>query len=52
MKIYQTGEPCPCCGRPIPIQDPARLLAFSELVLELGLQEWQSQSEEQAEEQQ
>lgn len=52
MKIYQTGEPCPCCGRPIPIRDPAELLAFSKLVFKLGLLEWPPQPETRPEEQQ
>lgn len=29
MKILKTGDPCPCCGQPIRLTDPAalRLLA-------------------------
>lgn len=38
MKIYKTGEPCPCCGRPIQMESPEALRLFSIVVDMLGLQ--------------
>lgn len=29
MKLLKKGDPCPCCGRPIPTDDPERLLVLS-----------------------
>lgn len=39
MKIYKTGDICPCCGQPIKLTDPDELYAFSVFVsiLNLGL---------------
>ena len=31
MYLYKTGDPCPCCGRPIPITNPEALYYFSVL---------------------
>lgn len=38
MKIYKTGERCPCCGEPIKLTDPETLRLFSMVVDMLGLQ--------------
>lgn len=37
MRVLKTGDPCPCCGKPIPLTDPdaLRLLAMLADVLEL-----------------
>ena len=37
MKIYQTGDPCPCCGKPIRYTDPEALRLFSLAVHLVGL---------------
>lgn len=37
MKIYKTGDLCPCCDQPIQLTDPKALLAFSYLVELMGL---------------
>ena len=37
MKIYQTGDPCPCCGKPIRYTDPETLRLFSLAVHLVGL---------------
>lgn len=38
MKIYKTGEPCPCCGQPIRLTDRSALRLFSIVVDMLGLE--------------
>lgn len=39
MKIYKTGDICPCCGQPIKLTDPDELYAYSVFIsiLNLGL---------------
>ena len=37
MRIYKTGERCPCCGQPIKLTDPEALFVYSTLIAELGL---------------
>ncbi len=32
MRIYKTGDLCPCCGKPIRLTDPQALQVFSTLV--------------------
>ena len=29
MKLLKKGDPCPCCGQPIPTDDPERLMFLS-----------------------
>lgn len=36
-RIYKTGEPCPCCGLPIPLTDPDALLRLTGLADLMGL---------------
>jgi hypothetical protein len=31
MRILKTGDPCPCCGKPIPLTDPEDLRLLGEL---------------------
>ena len=37
MKIYKTGDICPCCGQPIKLTDSDELFEFSVLVGVLGM---------------
>lgn len=37
MRIYKTGELCPCCGQPIKLTDPDELYAYSVFMGVLGL---------------
>ena len=39
VRLYKTGDPCPCCGQPIKWTDKEELLNFglSELTVGLGL---------------
>lgn len=42
MRTLKTGEPCPCCGQPIPLTDPTKLLLLTCECVLLGLlpQDW------------
>ena len=37
MRMYKTGDLCPCCGQPIQHTDPGQLRRFSMLVDVMGL---------------
>ena len=37
MRMYKTGDLCPCCGQPIRHTDPEQLRLFSMLVDVMGL---------------
>lgn len=37
MRILKTGEPCPCCGQPIPLTDDLQLLLLTSECVLLGL---------------
>lgn len=37
MRTLKTGEPCPCCGQPIPLTDPAELLLLTCECVLMGL---------------
>ena len=37
MRTLTTGEPCPCCGEPIPMKDPLELLWLTCTCVLLGL---------------
>ena len=37
IRLYKTGDPCPCCGRPIKWTDPEDLKMFSLLCHVAGL---------------
>lgn len=37
MRVYKTGDPCPCCGQPIRYTDPELLRLFNILVHVMGL---------------
>lgn len=39
MRIYKTGERCPCCGQPIQLTEPEALYVYSHLINDLGLGE-------------
>ena len=39
MRIYKTGERCPCCGQPIKLTEPEALYVYSQLINALGLSE-------------
>lgn len=41
MKIYQNGDICPCCGRPLEEMSEEGLLLFSQLVHVAGLGEFE-----------
>ena len=32
IRLYKTGDPCPCCGQPIKLTNPDELLEFSLMV--------------------
>lgn len=32
IRLYKTGDPCPCCGQPLALTDPDELLEFSMIV--------------------
>lgn len=36
MKQYKTGDPCPCCGQPIQLTDPAALRLLGILAEMMG----------------
>ena len=42
MRTLKTGEPCPCCGQPIPLTDAASLLMLTCECVLMGLldDEW------------
>ena len=42
MRTLKTGEPCPCCGQPIPLTDPTDLLLLTCECVLMGLldDEW------------
>lgn len=42
MRILNTGEPCPCCGQPIPLTDDLHLLLLTSQCVLMGLldDEW------------
>ena len=40
MKLYQSGDRCPCCGTVLRDKSPKWLAEFSVLVDELGLPPW------------
>lgn len=48
MRMYKTGDLCPCCGQPIQHTDPGQLRRFSMLVDVMGL--WASDEEGSGEE--
>ena len=37
MRILKHGDPCPCCGKPIPLTDPDALRLLAMLADVLGL---------------
>ena len=37
MRTLKTGEPCPCCGQPIPLTDKLQLVSLTSMCLVLGL---------------
>ena len=37
MRVLKTGDPCPCCGKPIPLTDPDALRLLAMLADVLGL---------------
>lgn len=37
MRVLKTGDPCPCCGKPIPMTDPDALRLLAVLADVLGL---------------
>ena len=37
MRVLKTGDPCPCCGEPIPLTDPDALRLLAMLADVLGL---------------
>lgn len=37
MRILKTGDPCPCCGQPIPLTDPSALRLLTLTADLLGL---------------
>ena len=39
IRLYKTGDPCPCCGQPIKARDPEELLEFSMLVDFMGIKD-------------
>ena len=39
VRLYKTGDPCPCCGQPIKVIDPEELLEFSLLVDFMGIKD-------------
>lgn len=39
MRTRKTGDPCPCCGRPIRYTDPGALRMLARLADLLGLPE-------------
>ena len=51
MRIYKTGERCPCCGQPIKLTEPEALYVYSQLINALGLSEDPNEQEEQENEQ-
>ncbi len=46
MKLYRTGDLCPCCGQPIKLEDPQALWLFSAMMEMLGLPEAQEEEKE------
>ena len=45
MIRIKTGDPCPCCGRPVKLTDPEALRMLSILADILGLPEVRSEGE-------
>ena len=39
MRVLKTGDPCPCCGEPIPLTDPDALRLLAMMADLLGLPE-------------
>ena len=39
IRLYKTGDPCPCCNQPIKATDPDELLEFSMLVDFMGIKD-------------
>lgn len=39
MRVLKTGDPCPCCGRPIKLTDPEALRLLAMLADLMGLPE-------------
>lgn len=39
MRVLQTGDPCPCCGRPITLTNPDALRLLAMLADLMGLPE-------------
>ncbi len=50
MRTLKTGEPCPCCGQPIPLTDELELLALTCYCLLRGFlpMTWLSERDEEA----
>lgn len=48
MRMYKTGDLCPCCGQPIRHTDPGQLRRFSMLVHVMGLGDEEGSGEEDA----
>lgn len=51
MRTLKTGEPCPCCGQPIPLTDEMDLLILTCECVLLGLlsEDWLKEKDEEAE---
>lgn len=49
MRVLHTGDPCPCCGRPIALTDPEALRLLAMLADLMGLPERPAVPERQVE---
>lgn len=45
MRIFKTGDPCPCCGQPIQLTDPDALRLLALITDLLGLPDERRQHE-------
>ena len=46
MRVLKTGDPCPCCGKPIPLTDPHALRLLAMLADIMGLPERPAKEDE------
>ena len=46
MRVLKTGDPCPCCGKPIQLTDPHALRLMAMLANIMGLPESHEKEDE------